>query len=48
MLRGEISFKDLDIGDIEIIQHHHRTVCAWGSTHASPDGCTGGSIPPGR
>jgi hypothetical protein len=57
ILRGELSFKDLDIGDVEIIQHHHRTVCAWGSTHPKlgrlyrwfdPDGALTpeGTVPP--
>ena len=31
--RGEISFSELAIGDVEIIQHHHRTICAWPSVH---------------
>jgi hypothetical protein len=31
--RGEISFGELAIGDVEVIQHHHRTVCAWPSVH---------------
>ena len=31
--RGEISFSELAIGDVEIIQHHHRTICAWPSIH---------------
>jgi len=57
LLRGEISFKGPDIGDIEIIQHHHRTVSAWGSTHPKlgtlyrwfdPDGALTpeGTVPP--
>jgi hypothetical protein len=31
--RGEISFSELAISDVEIIQHHHRTICAWPSIH---------------
>jgi hypothetical protein len=31
--RGEISFGELAIGDVEIIQHHHRTVASWPSVH---------------
>lgn len=31
--RGVIGFKELGIGDIEIVQPHHRVVIAWPSTH---------------
>jgi AAA domain len=31
--RGVIGFKELGIGDIEIIQPHHRVVIAWPSIH---------------
>ena len=33
LARGEIAFKDLGIADVELIQNHHRTVCAWPSEH---------------
>jgi len=31
--RGVIGFKELGIGDIEIVQPHHRVVIAWPSIH---------------
>jgi hypothetical protein len=31
--RGAIGFKELDIGDIEVVQPHHRVVIAWPSIH---------------
>lgn len=31
--RGEIAFKELGIGDVELIQHHHRTAAVWPSVH---------------
>ena len=33
MLQTAINFPDLGIGDIEIIQHHHRYLVAWPSIH---------------
>ena len=33
LFRGKIAFPELGIGDIEIIQPHHRVVIAWPSIH---------------
>jgi hypothetical protein len=38
LLADRIAFPDLEIGDIEIIQHHHRYVVCWPSIH--PSGAT--------
>jgi P4 family phage/plasmid primase-like protien len=35
MLAGKIAFDELGIGDIEIVQHHHRYAMAWPSIHPS-------------